>query len=95
MTRSMVHDSVTSHFITWHLVFHDRSTYSIWNDCCECVNIACALRWGVASIGIFSTGSGSPYMGKHFKCRRYTDERCSFKAAQMKKADLWFLEFIL
>ena len=31
------------------------------------MNIACALRWGVASVGIFSTGRGSPYMGKIFQ----------------------------
>ena len=28
-----------------------------------CVNIVCALRWGVAFVGIFSTGGGPPYMG--------------------------------
>ena len=40
-----------------------------------CVNIAYALRWGVASIGIFSIGRGSPYMGKTFQAldiRRWT-----------------------
>ena len=26
-------------------------------------SIACTLRWGVASIGSFSTESGLPYMG--------------------------------
>ena len=26
-------------------------------------SIACELRWGVASVGSFSTGYGSPYMG--------------------------------
>ena len=25
--------------------------------------IACALRWGVALVGVFSIGRGSPYMG--------------------------------
>ena len=40
-----------------------------------CVNIACALRWEVASIEIFSIGCGSPYMGKTFQVldiRRWT-----------------------
>ena len=32
-----------------------------------CVNIACALRWEVASVGFFSIGSGSPYIGKTFQ----------------------------
>ena len=27
------------------------------------MTIACALRWGVALVGIFSTGCDSPYMG--------------------------------
>ena len=26
--------------------------------------IECALRWGVVSVGIFSTGHDSPFMGK-------------------------------
>ena len=39
------------------------------------MNIACAFRWGLASVGIFSTGRGSPYMGKTFQVldiRRWT-----------------------
>ena len=27
------------------------------------MTIAYALRWGVALVGVFSTGRGSPYMG--------------------------------
>ena len=27
------------------------------------MTIACALRWGLALIGVFSTGLDSPYMG--------------------------------
>ena len=27
------------------------------------MTIACALRWGVALVELFSTGRGSPYMG--------------------------------
>ena len=37
-----------------------------------CGNIACALRWGVAFVGVYSTGHDSPFMGKHFRCREYT-----------------------
>ena len=31
------------------------------------MNIACAIRWGVDSVGIFSIERGSPYMGKAFE----------------------------
>ena len=91
MTRSMVHDLVTSHFITWYMVFIDRSAYSVWNDCYEFVNIACALRWGVASVGIFSTGRGSPYMGKYFRCKKYIGGRRSCKTTIVKKAGFWLV----
>ena len=74
------------------MVFHDRSVYSVWNDCCECVNIACALRWGVASVGIFSTRLGSPYMGKYFGCKKYTSGWCSCEAAIVKKVRLWLVK---
>ena len=74
------------------MVFHDRSAYSIWNDCCECVNIACALRWGIASIRIFSNGHNLPYMGKYFKCRKYTGGRRSCEATNVKKAGLWLVK---
>ena len=55
------------------------------------MTIARALRWGVASVGRFSTGHGSPYKGKYFRCEIDTDERCSFEAAIVKKADMWLL----
>ena len=59
---------------------------NLWN-----MTIACALRWGVASIGIFSTGRDSPYMGTYFRCRKYTSRRRSCEAAIVKKAGLWLL----
>ena len=74
------------------MVFHDRRVYFVWNDCCECVNIACALKWKVASVGIFSIGCGSLYMGKYFMCRKYTGGRRSCKAAIVKKARLWLVK---
>ena len=52
------------------------------------VNIACALRWGIAYVGIFSIGRGSTYMGKHFKCWIYADGRLTFEAAREKKVSL-------
>ena len=45
------------------------------------MTIVCALRWGVASVGRFSTGRGSPYKGKYFRCGIDTGERRSFKVA--------------
>ena len=74
------------------MVFHDRSEYSIWIDYCECVNIVCALRWGVASIEIFSTRRDSPYIGKYFKCKKYTSGRRSCDAQIVKKAGLWLVK---
>ena len=55
------------------------------------MTIACALRWGVASVGRFSTKRGSPYKGKYFKCGTDTGERRSFEAAIVKKAYMWLL----
>ena len=44
------------------------------------VSIACALKWGVASIGVISIGRGSPYMGKYFRRGTDTGGRLSFEA---------------
>ena len=55
------------------------------------MTIACALRWGVASVGCFSTKRGSPYKGKYFKCGTDIDERRSFEAAIVKKSYMWLL----
>ena len=48
----------------------------MWN-----MTIACTLRWRVASGGSFSTGRGSPYKGKYFRCKTDTSRRHSFEAA--------------
>ena len=68
-----------------------------WNVNVSLLNmtIACALRWGVASVGRFSTRRGSPYMGKHFRCREYTGGRRSFEATIVKKAGLWLMKIFL
>ena len=58
----------------------------MWN-----MTIACALRWGVASVGSFSTRCGSLYKEKYFKCAIDTNERHSFEAAIVKKSDMWLL----
>ena len=55
------------------------------------VNIACALRWGVASVGVISTRHDSSYMGKYFRCGTDTGGRRSFEAVIVKKADMWLL----
>ena len=55
------------------------------------VNIACALRWGVASVGITLLGMAHPKWEKHFKCETCVGGRLSFGAARVKKANLWLL----
>ena len=59
------------------------------------MTIACALRWGVASVRRFSTGRGSSYKGKYFRCGTDTDERLSFEAAIVKKAYMRLLIIFL
>ena len=54
------------------------------------MTIACALRWGVAFVRVYSTVRGSPFMGKHFTCKEYTSGRRSLEAAIVKKVGLWF-----
>ena len=50
----------------------------------------CALRWGVASVEVYSTGCvAHPLWEKHFRCKGYTGGRRSLKAAIVKKAELW------
>ena len=40
---------------------------TFYMECCgECATITCALRWGVAFVGVISTGRDSPFMGKTF-----------------------------
>ena len=55
------------------------------------VNIACALRWGVASIGITLLGLAYPIREKHFSCGTCTGGRFSFGATKVKKVDMWLL----
>ena len=52
---------------------------------------ACALRWGVASVGSCSTRRGSPYKRKYFRCGKNTGEWRSLEVAIVKKADMWLL----
>ena len=54
---------------------------NLWN-----MIIASAVRWGVASVGVYFTRRGSPYMGKHFRCRENTGGRLSFEASIVRKA---------
>ena len=53
----------------------------MWN-----MTIACELRWGVALVGNILYWHGSPFMGKHFKCKVYTGGRRSFEAVIEKRA---------
>ena len=53
------------------------------------ITIACALRWGVASVRVYSTGHDSPFMKKHFRCREYIGGPRSLETAIVKKVGLW------
>ena len=55
------------------------------------VDIACALRWGVASIGITLLGMAHLIREKHFRCETCVSGRFSSGVARVKKADLWLL----
>ena len=59
-----------------------------------CGNISCALRWGLAFVGVNSIGHDSPFMGKHFRCREYIDGRRSFEVTIVKKVGLWLYKNI-
>ena len=58
----------------------------MWN-----VNIACALRWGVAFVGITLVGVAHPIQEKHFRCGTCAGGRFSSGAARMKKSNMWLL----
>ena len=57
---------IESHLISWYDIYNSmielHNRYGIV-DVKASASIACVLRWGVASVGSFSTGRGSPYMG--------------------------------
>ena len=55
------------------------------------VNIACALRWGVASIGITLLGMAHPIREKHLKDGTCVDGRFSSEVIRVKKANVWLL----
>ena len=53
----------------------------------NCAIIACALRWGVAFVGVISLlGFAHPIVGPSF---RYARRQRYFEAVSMKKAGLW------
>ena len=55
------------------------------------MNITCAFRGGNSLYRSLSTRHGSPFMGKHLRCRVYTGGRLSFEAERLKKVDLWLV----
>ena len=55
------------------------------------VNIACALRWGVAFIRITLLGVAHPIREKHFRCGTYASGRFSSETARVKKVNVWLL----
>ena len=57
------------------------------------VNIACALRWGVASVEITLPGIAYPIQEKNFRSGTCVSGRLSFGAARVKKADLCLYDY--
>ena len=57
------------------------------------VNIACALRWGVASVGITLLGVAHPILEKHFRYGTCFGGRLLSGAARVKKANLWLYDY--
>ena len=55
------------------------------------VNIACTLKWRVASIRITLLGVAHLIWEKHFRCGTCIDGRFSFEAVKGKKTDMWVL----
>ena len=55
------------------------------------VNITCALKWGVASVGITLLGVAHPIREKHFRCGTCAGRRFLFGGAKVKKANVWLL----
>ena len=57
------------------------------------MSIACALRWGVASVGITLLGVTHPIWEKHFRCEIYVGGRFSFKISRVKKPTCGFYNY--
>ena len=53
--------------------------------------IACALRWGVAVVGVYPTGHFLPCLGTPCRYREYTGGWRSLEVAVMKKTELWLV----
>ena len=58
------------------------------------VNIACALRWGVTSVGITLLGVTHPIWDNiNFRCRKCAGGQFSSGAMRVKEADLWLCDY--
>ena len=55
------------------------------------MNIACVLKWEVASVGITLLGMAHPIREKHFRCGACVGGQLLSGAARVKKVDLWLL----
>ena len=51
--------------------------------------IACALRWGVALVGVILTSIAHPIVRPSFRCWVYTNGWRSDEAVIVKKVDMW------
>ena len=59
------------------------------------VSTACALRWGVASIGITLLGVAHPIWDNIFKCGICAGGLSLPGVVRVKKADLWLCNHFL
>ena len=57
------------------------------------VNIACALRWGVAFVGITLLSMAHPIREKHLKYWTCVGGWLSSGVTRVKKADLWLYDY--
>ena len=58
------------------------------------MSIACALRWGVASVEITLLGMARPIREKHFKCGIYASGRLSFDKGEESRLLAFIIPFV-
>ena len=59
------------------------------------VDIVCAVRWGVASVGITLLDMLHPLWEKHFRCGTCAGGRFSLGGVKGKKGEVWLLQLLL
>ena len=54
------------------------------------MTIACVLSWGIALVGVFSIGRGSPYMGNISGARQTLEDGAHLRPQLCRKPDCGF-----